>query len=69
MLHSFAGRLVDGGLIQAWPFREPHHSASMAALVGSEPRASLGEILLAHSGVLFPDELAEFARSVLGSLR
>ena len=64
-----AGRLFDGGLIQARPFREPHHSASMAALVGGGPRARLGEISLAHNGVLFLDELAEFASPVLYSLR
>ena len=61
MLHSVAERLVDGGLIQARPFCEPHYSASMAALVSGGPRARPGEISLAHNGVLFLDELAEFA--------
>jgi len=69
MLHSVAGRLVDGGLIQARPFCEPHHSASMAALVGGGPRARPGEFSLADNGVLFLDELAEFTRPVLDSLR
>ena len=69
MLHSVAGQLPAGGLIQTRPFRDPHHSASMAALVGSGARARPGEISLAHGGVLFMDELAEFARLVLDALR
>ena len=65
MLHFVAGQLVDGGLIHTQPFREPHHSASMAAFVGGGPRARTREISLAHNGVLSLDELAEFARPVL----
>jgi magnesium chelatase family protein len=69
MLHSIAGQLPGGGLVQTRPFRTPHHSASMAALVGGGIRARPGEISLAHHGVLFLDELAEFARPALDSLR
>ena len=69
MLHSVAQQLVDGGLIKTRPFREPHHSASMAALVGGGSRAKPGEISLAHNGVMFLDELAEFSRQVLDALR
>jgi magnesium chelatase family protein len=69
MLHSVAGKLRNGGLIQTRPFRAPHYSASMAALVGGGMRAAPGEISLAHHGVLFLDELAEFTRPALDSLR
>jgi magnesium chelatase family protein len=69
MLHSIAGQLPSGGLIQTRPFRDPHHSASMAALVGGGARAKPGEISLSHRGVLFLDELAEFAKPVLDALR
>jgi len=69
MLHSVAGTLPAGGLIQTRPFRDPHHSASMAALVGGGARARPGEISLAHGGVLFLDELAEFTKPVLDALR
>ena len=69
MLHSVAGQLPAGALIQTRLFRDPHHSASMAALVGGGARARPGEIPLAHGGVLFMDELAEFARPVMDALR
>ena len=69
MLHSVAGNLTEGGLIQNSPFREPHHSASMGALVGGGLRAKPGEISSANHRVLFLDELAEFSRVVLDPLR
>ncbi len=69
MIHSLAGTLPDGGLLRERPFRDPHHSASLPALVGGGHRVKPGEISLAHNGVLFLDELPEFARSTLESLR
>ena len=69
MIHSVAGRLVNGALSDRRPFRSPHHSASMPALVGGGVHARPGEISLAHNGVLFLDELPEFAAPVLDSLR
>ena len=69
MLHSVAGQLPQGGLVQSRPYRDPHHSASMPALVGGGARARPGEISLAHGGVLFLDELAEFTKPVLDALR
>lgn len=69
MIASLAG-LIEGGRIgRRRPFRAPHHSASMAALVGGGLRAKPGEVSLAHCGVLFLDELPEFQRPVLESLR
>jgi magnesium chelatase family protein len=69
MIASVAGALTDGRLIRSRPFREPHHSASMAALVGGGLKVRPGEVSLAHLGVLFLDELPEFQRAVLDSLR
>lgn len=69
MIHSISGTLPEGGLLTARPFRDPHHSASLAALVGGGARAKPGEISLSHRGVLFLDELPEFSRQTLESLR
>jgi magnesium chelatase family protein len=69
MLHSVAGLLERGQLTRTRPFRAPHHSASMAALVGGGLRAKPGEISLAHQGVLFLDELPEFSQQALDALR
>ena len=68
-IHSVAGLLKDGQLISTRPFRDPHHSASTPALVGGGLRARPGEISLAHGGILFLDELPEFARTTLEALR
>ncbi|MBO6782842.1 MAG: YifB family Mg chelatase-like AAA ATPase [Alphaproteobacteria bacterium] len=69
MIHSLSNTLPEGGLMTARPFRDPHHSASLAALVGGGTRARPGEVSLAHRGVLFLDELPEFSRQALESLR
>ncbi len=69
MVHSIAGQLNQGQLLQERPFRDPHHSASLPALVGGGAKAKPGEISLAHCGVLFLDELPEFNSSTLETLR
>lgn len=69
MIHSLAGTLPEGGLMRTRPYRDPHHSASLPALIGGGARVKPGEISLAHHGVLFLDELPEFARGTLESLR
>ncbi|MBL4802028.1 MAG: YifB family Mg chelatase-like AAA ATPase [Emcibacter sp.] len=69
MIASISGLLTEGRITRSRPFRNPHHSASMAALVGGGIKARPGEISLAHRGILFLDELPEFQRSALDSLR
>jgi magnesium chelatase family protein len=69
MVQSLAGELPGGAISRRRPFRNPHHSASMAALTGGGLRVKPGEVSLAHLGVLFLDELPEFQRAVLDSLR
>lgn len=69
MVKSLAGELAEGRIARHRPFRAPHHSASMAALVGGGSRPRPGEVSLAHLGVLFLDELPEFHPNVLDALR
>lgn len=69
MIHSIAGHLAGGKLSDRRPFRAPHHSASMAAMVGGGLKARPGEVSLAHHGILFLDEFPEFTPQVLDSLR
>ncbi len=69
MIASVAGLLRDGRITRTRPFRDPHHNASQPAMVGGGTKARPGEVTLAHLGVLFLDELPEFSRPVLESLR
>ncbi len=69
IIQSLSGQLGSGTLSSKRPYRAPHHSASMAAIVGGGRNAKPGEITLAHRGVLFFDEIAEFQRGVLDALR
>lgn len=68
-IHSVAGLLQGGKLVRRPPFREPHHSASQAAIIGGGPRAKPGEVSLAHRGVLFLDEMPELPRQSIEALR
>ncbi len=67
-IHSIAGE-DEGALAQSRPFRAPHHSITTAGLVGGARRGWVGEVVLAHRGVLFLDELSEFAKPTLEALR
>lgn len=69
LIASIAGETTNGSVSVHRPFRAPHHSASMAAMVGGGLRARPGEVSLAHNGVLFLDEFPEFSPQVLDSLR
>ncbi len=69
IIQSVAGELRDGRLTSTRPFRDPHHSATLPALIGGGVRARPGEVSLAHMGVLFLDELPEFDRRTLEALR
>lgn len=69
MIHSLYGLLDEGGISRERPFCKPHHTASMAAIVGGGRTAKPGQISLAHNGVLFMDEFPEFGKNVLETLR
>lgn len=69
-IYSVAGKgFRIGGLMRERPFRAPHHSASLVSLIGGGPQAGPGEVSLAHHGVLYLDEIAQFSRVLLDALR
>lgn len=68
-IHSITGSTDGGELVRTRPFRSPHHSVTTAGLIGGARRGWVGEVVLAHNGVLFLDELSEFSRSALEALR
>lgn len=68
-IHSATGKLTGSELLTERPFRAPHHSITTAGLIGGARRGWVGEVVLAHNGVLFLDELSEFARPTLEALR
>jgi magnesium chelatase family protein len=68
-IHSVTGRLASAELLSERPFRAPHHTITTAGLIGGARRGWVGEVVLAHNGVLFLDELSEFARPTLEALR
>jgi magnesium chelatase family protein len=69
MIHSVAGLLQENALSTGRPFREPHHTSSVAAVIGGGRPVKPGEVSLAHNGVLFMDELPEYPRNLLDALR
>lgn len=69
IIHSISGNIKNGELVIKRPFLDPHHSCSMPAMVGGGSKPKPGQISLAHNGILFLDELPEFPRQVLDSLR
>ena len=68
-IHSVTGRLDGAELLSERPFRAPHHTITTAGMIGGARRGWIGEAVLAHNGVLFLDELSEFARPTLEALR
>jgi magnesium chelatase family protein len=68
-IHSVTGRLADAELFSERPFRAPHHTITTAGMIGGARRGWIGEVVLAHNGILFLDELSEFARPTLEALR
>src|SRR5439155_3443849 len=68
-IHSIAGLNAGGGLARTRPYRAPHHNTSPSGLIGGGTLPTPGEVSLAHHGVLFLDELSEFPRNALESLR